>query len=67
MRALGVVAFHPVIGISLQLVERVIQLSPKGARVELVLDGLMEALTDAVGLRALRLGACVLDALQVEI
>src|SRR5437868_14574006 len=59
-----VVFGNPGIQVSLQLVERAIDLLAEHYPVELVKDGAMEALADAVGLRALGLGAGVVDALD---
>jgi hypothetical protein len=60
-------AATPGIDVGLQLIERVVELSPEGARVELVLDRLVEALADAIGLRALNPGAGVLDVLNIQV
>ena len=57
VRALGIVPFHPFIDVRLKLLERVIELAPEGAGVELVLDRLMKALADPIRLRALGPGA----------
>ena len=65
--ALGVVTLHPGVDVLLQLVQRMGQLTAERARVKLVVDGLVEALADAVGLRTLRPGARVLDVLEIEI
>ena len=59
----------PQIEIGLQLVERTIHLFAERDTIELIEHGLVEALTDAVGLRALGLSARVIDVLarKVEI
>ena len=44
-----------------------VELSPEGARVELVLDRLVEALADSIGLRPFDSGAGVLDVLQIQV
>ena len=67
MRAFCVVALHPRIDVSLQFVERVIQLASECAGIELVLDRLMEALTDAIGLRVFGFGARVIDVLYRQL
>ena len=59
MRACFVVFTDPCIEIGLQLVDRMIHLLAERDTVELVQHGLVEALADAVGLRALGLGAGV--------
>jgi hypothetical protein len=53
----------------LQLLDAIVELLAEGHAVELVQDGLVEALTDAVGLRALCLCPTVIDILdrQVEL
>ena len=67
VRALGVVALHPDVNIGLQFIERMVELPPEGARVELVLDRLVEALADPIGLWALDPGPGVLDVLQIQV
>jgi hypothetical protein len=62
-----IVFLDPVIQVGLQLVERTIHLLAKANTVELVEHGLVEALADAVGLRALGLGARMIDVLYREI
>ena len=64
-----IVFAQPGIEIGLQLVERVIDPLAERDPVELVQHGAMEAFADAVGLRALGLGAAVIDILdrQVEL
>src|SRR5207237_8498915 len=57
----------PGIEVGLQLVDRAIDLLAEGDAVELVQHGAMEALADAVGLRALGLGAGVVDVLDRQI
>src|SRR6516225_6877614 len=67
MWPLLIVLADPQIEIGLQLVERTIHLFAECDTIELVEHGLVEALTDAVGLRALGLGARVIDVLNREI
>src|SRR5207247_11219709 len=67
MGALFVVLDEPYIRIGLQLVDRQIDLLAERNPVELVQDSAMEALANAVGLRALGLGAAVVDVLDREI
>ena len=57
----------PQIEIGLQLVERTIHLFAERDTIELIEHGLVEALTDAVGLRALGLSARVIDVLDREV
>ncbi len=58
---------RPAIQVGLQIVDRTIHLLTEGDTVELVEHGLVEALADAIGLRALGLGARVIDVLDREI
>src|SRR5437773_8051144 len=67
MRAPMIVIDEPGVEVSLQLVDRLIDLFAKGDPVELVEDGAMKALANAIGLRALGLGAAVVDVLNGEI
>jgi hypothetical protein len=67
MRPLLVVAGEPGIEIGLQLLDHAIDLLAKRHPVERVEHGAMEALADSIGLRALRLGARVVDVLDREI
>src|SRR5205823_8653850 len=69
MGSLLVVFDDPGIEVGLQLVDRAIDLLAERQPVELVEHGSMETLADAVGLRALCLGAAVIDVLdrQVEL
>jgi hypothetical protein len=57
----------PKAGFGLQLVDRTIHLLAERDSVEFVEHGLVKALTNAVGLRALGLGARVIDVLNCEI
>src|SRR5207302_8892751 len=57
----------PGIEVGRHLVDRAIGLLAEGNAVELVQHGAMEALADAVGLRALGLGAGVVDVLDRQI
>src|SRR5215470_20317935 len=61
MGPLLVVFDNPGIEVGLQLVDRPIDLLAERHPVELVEDSAVEALADTVGLRALRLGAGVVD------
>jgi hypothetical protein len=63
---LGIVGLYPDVHVGLHFIERVVQLASEGAGVELVLDALMEALANPVGLGTAGLGARVLDVLQIE-
>ena len=56
MRALLIVFHEPMIEVSLKLLQRMVELLSKGDVVELLLDGAVKALTNAVGLR--RVGFC---------
>ena len=69
MRSPMIVLDQPGVEIGLQLLDRAIDLLAERYTVELVEHGAMEALADAVGLRALGLGAAVIDVLdrQVEL
>jgi IS30 family transposase len=59
--------FYPGVEIGLQFVDRRIDLLAEGDAIELVEHGLVKALDDAVGLRALGLGARVVNVLDGEI
>ena len=63
----SVVALDPLIQIGLQLFDRCIDLFAKRDLVELFQNRLVESLTDAVGLRALRFTLGVIDVFQREI
>ena len=67
MRPLLVVFDDPGIEVGLQLVDRPVDLLAEHHPVELVEDGAVKALTDAVGLRALGLGAGVIDVLDGQV
>src|SRR6516162_1874301 len=60
-----VVFDQPGVEIGLQLVDHAIDLLAEHP-VELIQDGAMKALADAIGLRALGLGAAVIDVLDGE-
>jgi hypothetical protein len=62
-----IVFLDPRIQIGLQLVDRTTHLLAEGDTVELVEHGFVEALADAVGLRALSLGTRMIDVLDREI
>src|SRR6516165_6259041 len=67
MGPLLVVFGDPRIKVGLQLVDGAIDLLAKCHPVELIQDGAMKALADAIGLRALGLGAAVIDVLDREV
>src|SRR5215831_476610 len=67
MRPQMVVLDQPGIEISLQLVDAAVDLLAERDAIELIQYGAMEALTDSIGLRALRLGAAVIDVLDGEV
>src|SRR5262245_43534034 len=62
-----IVFFDPRVQIGLQFIDCTIYLFAERNTIELVERGLVEAFTDAVGLRALGLGARVIDVLDREI
>ena len=62
-----VVLGDPSIKVGLQLVDGVIDLFTERHPIELVQDGAMEALADSIRLRALGLGAAVIDVLDREV
>ena len=64
MGAVLVVFGDPRIKVGLQLVDRAIDPFAEGNPVELIQDSAMEALADAICLRALGLGAAVIDVLD---
>ena len=65
--ALLIVDEHPFIKVGLQDVRRVVELLSERDPVELIQQRLVEALANTVGLRALHLGAGVVDVLDSEI
>jgi hypothetical protein len=67
MWPLVIVFGDPSIKVGLQLVDRPIDLLAERDPVELVQDSAVEALADTIGLRALGLGAGVIDVLDGEI
>ncbi len=67
MWATIIVFDEPGVEVGLQLVNGVIDLLAERDPVELVQDSAMEALADSVRLRALGLGAAVIDVLDREI
>src|SRR6266480_3622799 len=67
MRSRFIVLAQPNVKVSLQLVERVVHLRAERHSIELVERSLVEAFADAVGLRALSLGARMIDVLDREI
>ncbi len=62
-----IVLVNPDIEIGLQLVDETIRLSAERDTVKLIERGLVEALADTVGLRALGFGARVIDVLDREV
>jgi len=62
-RSFAIIGVDPDIDIGLQLLKTGIELPPECRGLELVLDGLMEALANAIRLRALGLGARVVNVL----
>ena len=62
-----IVLDKPGIEIGLQLVDAAVDIFAERNPIELVQDSAMEALADAVGLRALGLGAAVIDVLDGEV
>ena len=58
---------HPDVEVGLQVVDRRVDLLAEGDAIELVEHGLVEALDDAVGLRAPGLGSGVVDVLDRQI
>ena len=67
VRSFGVVPLHPYVNVGMKFSQRVVLLTAKRARVELVLDGLMESFANPVRLRTPRLRPRMLDVLQVEV
>src|ERR1700757_4560547 len=67
MGALLIVFDEPDVEIGLQFVDRRIDLLAERNPVELVEDGAMEALANAIGLRAFGLGAAMVDVLDGQI
>src|SRR6516225_2720897 len=67
MGPLLVVSGDPRIKVSLQLVDRAVDLFAERHPVELIQNGAMEALADAICLRALGLGSAVIDVLDREV
>src|SRR4051812_19201692 len=66
VRTFSVVPLHRYINVGLKFFEPVIQLTPKRARVELALNGLLETLANTVGLQTPGLRSGVLDVVQIE-
>jgi len=67
VRALAVVVRQPDIQIGLQFIQREVELAPERDLVELLQDRLVEALTDAIGLRMPDLCLGVLDVVQGQV
>src|SRR5437764_8355800 len=67
MRSRFIVLPQPGVKIDLQLLERAVHFLAKRHSIELVERSLVKAFADAVGLRALGLGARVIDVLHREI
>lgn len=64
MRALAVVVIDPVVQIRLQLVDGPVDLAPERHLVELLQDGLVESLADAIGPRVTHLGLGVFNVID---
>ena len=62
-----VVILQPEIEVDLQLLQRCVEGLAESRRVELILQGLVEALADPVGLRMAGLGAAVIDILDGQV
>src|SRR5262245_23206887 len=58
---------HPCVEVALQLADCLVKLLAEGDAIELVEHGLVEALANSIGLRALGLGSGVIDILYGEI
>ena len=67
MCSLTIVVLHPVIQVSLQLVQRVIQFPPERNLIKLLQHGFMEALADSVCLRMPRFGPGMFYAVYAQI
>ncbi len=67
MGAVFIVIIEPKVKVDLQLVDRAVELLSERHAVELIEQGLVEPLDDAVGLRALGLGARVIDVFDREV
>jgi hypothetical protein len=62
-----IVFVHPDVEVGLQLADCCIDLFAEGDAIELIEHCLVKALDDSVGLRALCLGACVIDVVFVAV
>ena len=67
MCSLTIVVLHPVIQVSLQLVQRVIQFPPERNLIKLLQHGFMKALADTICLRMPRFGLGMLYAVYTQI
>ena len=67
MSALFIILLHPFVKISLQFLNAAVDLLAKGDAVELIQQGFVETLADAVGLRATRFCPRVVDILNGQI
>ena len=67
MGSLSIVKVHPLVHIDLQLLQAAVHLVPESSGVKLVLNRLVESLTEAIGLRALGLGSSMLDVFQIQV
>ena len=67
MRPFLVVVLDPIIEIAVQLADRAVDFLAEGDAVELVEHSFVEALADTVGLRALGLGARMINVLDREV
>ena len=67
MGAASVILIHILIQIDLQSLKVGIDLLPESHPIELIEDRLMNPLTDPIGLRALGLGLCMLNVVELKI
>ena len=67
MGTASIILIHILIQIDLQGLKVRIDLLPKSNPVELISDRLMDPLTDPIGLRALGLGFCMLNLVELKI
>src|SRR5262245_27226889 len=67
MWPLLIVLDEPGVELGLKLLDPAVELLAERHAVELIEQRLVEALADAIGLRAPRLGACVIDILHREV
>lgn len=67
MRTFLVVVSHPLIDILLQLFDRFVELRTESDLIKLLQHGLMEALTDTIGLWASGFGPGVIDSFKSQV